>query len=396
VEVHPELIPKDIKIVRVYYVNMIAAPGDVIDFDINGSGFSREFQRMIAVQSGRPDVAVKDLTLITPNQIHGRLVTDASSKTDFSFPTVSIAGKVVFQAPEPFAVIRPGEVLNLVFTEMGESGRTGRFRVFTNLTQEMFSHFTVAPTTSSIAITHLTPSHPFIVDGTVQIGPAVTGDNGNRVKLDDKVIWQKDGVIRIVHPNLGQTGLVQRIQAEDGFYRPGDTARFIVQGSGFRFEDASALKVDVKTIPGVTGTFLYLAPGRLGLDLKIPSTAPEGRHGLAIRNGDAVLLNVPNAFTLVPKNWTRDLRPEPALKPGTAAQLVLSGRALEKDFVESIKTEVDESGLVVGPFTWVDERRAVADIEAKSGVKPGDYEIRMKSHGAPVVPNAGDIITVTP
>jgi len=395
VDVHPELIPKNIHIVRVYYVNMIGAPGDIIEFDINGSGFTQEFQEMITVQSGRPDVKVKDLTLVTPNQIHGRLITDAASKTDFSFPTVSIGGKAVFQAREPFAVIRPGEVLNLVFTEMGESGRTGRFRVFTNLTQEMFTRFSVIPATSTIQIASLSPQLPFIVDGTVMIGPAVTGDYGVTIQLAGKPIWQREGIIRIVRPNLGQSGLVQHLQAEDGFHRPGDIARFLVQGSGFRFEDASALTADAATIEGEAATFLYLAPGRLGLDLKLPDNAPEGRHALVVRAADAVLLEVPTAFTVVPKNWARDIRPQPPLKPGTAAQLVLSGRALDKEFVEGISIEVDEPGVIVGPFTWVDDRRAVADIEAKPGVKPGDYQIRMTSGGAPVMPHAGDIVNVS-
>lgn len=395
VELHPELIPRDIKIVRVYYVNMIGAPGDVIEFDINGSGFTQEFQRMITVQSGRADVAVNDLTLITPNQIHGRLVTDAASKTDFSFPTVSIGGKVVFQAPEPFAVIRPAEVLNLVFTEMGESGRTGRFRIFTNLTQDMFTRFSVIPSTPTIQIANLTPTLPFIVDGSVLIGPAVTGEYGVQIQLAGKPLWQKEGIIRIVRPNLGQSGLVQRLQAEDGYQRPGDTARFLVQGSGFRFEDAAALKAEVKSIEGETATFLYLAPGRMGLDLKIPDNAPEGSHGIVIRAGDATLLDVPAAFMVVPKNWIRDVRPQPPLKPGTASQLVLTGRSLDKEFVEGLATEVDEPGLIVGPFTWIDDRRAVADIEARPGVKPGDYQIRMKSAGKPVVPQAGDIVNVS-
>ena len=97
----------------------------------------------------------------------------------------------------------------------------------------------------------------------------------------------------------------------------------------------------------------------------------------------------------MPKNWVRTLRAEPSLKPGTAAQLVLSGRAIEKEFAESIQTEVDESGLVVGGFVWVDSSRAVADIEAKPSVKPGDYQIRMRVKGQSVVPHTGDIIDVT-
>lgn len=394
VDVHPELIPKDITIVRVYYANMIAAPGATIEFDINGSGFTREFERMITVQSGRPDVAVKNLALVTPNQIHGQLVIESSAKTDYSFPTVSISGKVVFQAPDPFAVIRSGEVLNLVFTEMAESGRSGRFRVFTNLTPEMFDKFRVSASTPAIDVGNLTPFFPFVVDGTLTIGPALTGDYGLEVTLDGKRLWQRDGIIRVVRPNLGETGLVQRLQAEDGFHRPGDMARFIVQGSGFRFEDASTLSADVGTMDGESATFLYLAPGRLALDLKIPEAAKEGFHNVVIKSSESVLLDVPRAFTIVPVNWTRNLRAEPSLTPGTAAQLVLTGRALDKAFVENLKTEVDEDGLIIGPFVWVDAQRAVADIEAKAGLAPGDYQVRLQSNDKPVVPAAGNIIHV--
>jgi hypothetical protein len=223
----------------------------------------------------------------------------------------------------------------------------------------------------------------------------VTGEYGMKVHLDDKLLWEKDGIIRIVRPNLGQTGLVQRLQPEDGFHRPGDLARFLVQGSGFQFEDTATLVADVPSFDGESSTFLYLAPGRLGLDLRIPESAPEGTHAVVIKSSGTVLLEVPRALVIVPKNWLRTLRVEPGLKAGTAAQLVLTGRALEKDFVESITTEVDEEGLVVGPFVWVDDRRAVADIEAKPGVKAGDYEIRMRAAGRPVVPHTGDIVNVS-
>src|SRR5689334_5593659 len=47
IELHRELIPKNIEIVRVYYGQQITGPGSIVEFDINGSGFNNEFEKMI-------------------------------------------------------------------------------------------------------------------------------------------------------------------------------------------------------------------------------------------------------------------------------------------------------------------------------------------------------------
>ena len=225
VEIHKELIPKDIEIVRVYYASVLTAPGSSLEFDINGTGFNKEFEKMITVESGQPNASVKNLALITPNQIHGTLDVSPNSATMVSFPKVLIKDKVVFQAPDPFAVIRPGEVLNLVFTEMGESGRSGRFRVFTNITPEMFKTFKVLISTPTIQVSELTPSYPFVVEGTINIGPAAGGEYDMVVSMNNKIVWNKAGIIRVVKPNVGQSGLIQKVQVVDGFHRPGDRAQ---------------------------------------------------------------------------------------------------------------------------------------------------------------------------
>ncbi|MBV9080732.1 MAG: hypothetical protein JO102_06395, partial [Elusimicrobia bacterium] len=394
VELHPELIPKDIHIVRVYYASMIGAPGGRIEFDINGSGFNKEFRNAITVQSGRPDVSIENLKLVTPNQIHGTLVISKEAKTSYAFPTVSIAGTPVFQAPEPFAAIRPGEVLNLVFTEMGETGRTGRFRVFTNLDRKSFAKFRVEASTPTIDMSALRPTLPFIVDGTVIIGPAVTGNYGVKIMLGQKQLWSRDGIIRIVRPNLGETGLVLQLVPEDVFHRPGDTARFLIQGSGFQGRDVSALTAAVRGMKKAASKFTFMAPGRMALDLQIPSDAAAGDYELSIRNGDQVLLDIPGAFRIVPPNWVRSIRAAPPLAAGGTSQLQLAGRDLDAKVIQSIQVDVDEKGLHVGPFSMVDERRAVAEIKADKTVPAGDYQIRMRTPSGRVLPQNGDIIRV--
>lgn len=395
IEIHKELIPKNIEIIRVYYAAMITGPGSSLEFDINGSGFTKEFEKMITVESGQPEAVVKNLALITPNQIHGRLEVSPKSATQVAFPRVLIQGKTVFQAPEPFAVIRPGEVLNVIFTEMGESGRSGRFRVFTNLDQEMFQNFRVAVSTPAIQVSDLAPALPFVVDGTITIGPAVGGEYGLSVFLKDKAVWDKPGIIRVVRPNVGQSGLVQKVVPRDGFYRPGDVARFSIQGSGFLPPDVDIVKVSVKGLEGISSKLIYGSPGRLELEITLPPQAPVNKYGITLSAGAEVLQDLPDMFRVVDVNWTRGLALNPILKPGEKSTLSLLGRDLSSDYVETIKVEVDEPELTVGSFTLVSPQEATAPISAGASVKPGDYWIKLTRDGKPVLPEFGSIIKVS-
>ncbi len=394
VQIHKELIPKDIEIVRVYYSAMISGPASSIPFDINGSGFTKEFEKMITVESGQPDAAVKNLALVTPNQIHGTLEISAQSKTMVAFPRVLINGKVVFQAPEPFAVIRPGEVLNFVFTEMGESGRSGRFRVFTNLDQQMFSEFKVSVSTPAIQISALEPVLPFIVDGTIIIGPAVGGEYDIDVSIKGKSLWFRKGIVRVVRPNVGQSGLIQRVQASDGFQRPGDRVKFVIQGSGFQPQDVNLIQATIKGLDTISSSFTYVSPGRLDLEIMLPSNAPEKIYGLTLSAGSEVLQDLPNAFEVVPRNWPRLLRLDPPLVPGGQSMLSLVGRDLDADFISNIKIETDEPQLTIGAFKLANSQRADASISAGPDVKSGDYLLKMTSSGKPVNPEAGSLIRV--
>ncbi len=396
VTLHKELIPKDITIVRVYYEQQITGPGSVVEFDINGSGFNAEFQKMITAESGSPTVAVKNLKLMTPNQIHGVLVVKSDTLTGVVFPQVLIQGKVVFRAPEPLAVIRPGEVLNVVFIERGEDGRSGRFRVFTNLTEAMYSHFEVIPSTISMRITNVEPHLPFIVDGVLTIGGAMLGSYGLDIKLGSKTIWSRPGMIQIIQPNVGEAGLTQEIRPADGFHRPGDNARFMLFGSGFQPNDINLLKVKVDPFDVVKSTMIFRSPGRMELAILIPENAGLGFHKISILQDDKILMAQEKAFEVVPQNWIREMKTDPALKPGTKGQIKLVGRDLDKKFIDSIQVEVDSEDLKIGKFTWVSAVAASAEVSVGPSLAPGDYLIKMTSEGNSVTPQFGSLIKINP
>ena len=142
-ELHKELIPKNIEIIRCYYSQEVTPPGKTFGFDIDGSGFTSEFEKMIKVESGHEHVIVKNLHLVTANQIHGDMEIEPDAKTAFVYPRVLIQGLPVFSAPDPFAVVRKGEVLTVFFISMEENGRGGRFRVITNLDEELVKTFQI-------------------------------------------------------------------------------------------------------------------------------------------------------------------------------------------------------------------------------------------------------------
>lgn len=394
VELHTELIPKDIEIVRVYYERPITGPDSEIGFDINGSGFNEEFEKMIQVESGLAGVTVERLSLITANQIHGSLRVGKGAKTSLAYPVVRIGGKPVFQAPEPFAVIRPGEVLNLQFTEMGQSGRTGRFRVFTNLTPDMFETFRVEASTTSIFMGDLKPSLPFVVEGRIEIGPAVVGNYGIDVFRGEKKIWNRDGIIRVVEPNLGQTGLVQSARAIDGYHRPGDDILIALFGSGFVPQHTERLAVRSARFDLRQSTLAFVSPVRLDLRIRLPEGLAPGSYPLTLLSGETVLLEIPKAFEIVEAPWLRGIRLEAALQPGGETILILDGRALDDEFVSSLKVELDDPNLSVGAFRWVSPERAEATIKAAEAIKPGDYLLKLSAGGQAVEARFGSIVRV--
>src|ERR1019366_3615883 len=139
------------------------------------------------VESGHDHVYVGELYLVTANQIHGNMEVGPEAKTGFVYPRVLIHNLPVFSAPDPFALVRKGEVLTVFFTNMEENGRGGSFRVITNLDEALAKTFRVDPSTPGIQISDIQPQLPFVVNGHLQIGPGVPpGDHGLAVFIDGK------------------------------------------------------------------------------------------------------------------------------------------------------------------------------------------------------------------
>src|SRR5258706_7957733 len=107
---HRELIPENIHIERCYYDQEVVAPGTTFGFDINGSGFDEAFYKIISVDPDALDVTVKNLRLVTTNQIHGQIDVGPEATTQYLHPLIIIRVLPVFRAPAPFGVDRPGEV----------------------------------------------------------------------------------------------------------------------------------------------------------------------------------------------------------------------------------------------------------------------------------------------
>lgn len=396
VSLRKDLIPKDITIVRCYYANEIVPPGTTMGFDINGSGFNAEFEKMITVESGHPGIRVRHLKLVTANQIHGEMVVSPEAGTQFVFPVIKIKGATVFQAPEPFAVIRKGEVLTIVFISMEENGRAGRFRILTNVDEATYPQFAVLPSTAGLSLSDMTPRLPFAVEGTLRIGPQLPpGEYGLRVEIANREVFRRDGMIRIVRPNVGSTGFIQAVMTSEPFYRPGDTLQLYVQGSGFVPENVNDLRATVNEFDMGRGTFTYLNGGQMRLLFQTPTQAPPRTYSISIANQQgASLFEKKDAFTLVPPDWIAGLQVAPPLKAGGASTLRILGRDLTPAFVESLRIDIDEPGITLGALARADANTVTAPISAEATVAPGDYWLQIKAGNRKVSPPFGSIIKV--
>jgi hypothetical protein len=395
-QLHKELIPKNIEIVRCYYSQDIVPPGTTFGFDVNGSGFTSEFENMIKVESGHEHVRIKNLRLVTANQIHGDMEVGPEAKTGFIYPRVLIHDLPVFSAPEPFANVRRGEVLAVFFTNMEENGRGGSFRVITNLDDALSKTFRVDPSTPGILVSDIQFSLPFVVNGHLQIGPGVPqGEHGLSVSIDGKEKYNRVGMIRIVHPNIGQTGFIQGLAAQDKYHRPGDEVQIYVQATGLSPADVSNLDAKVTEFDLGKATFTYLSPIQLRLTFNSPANTPPGSYGVQVLNkaGEA-LFQKKDLFQMVPANWVAGVQVSPPVKAGGASLLKILGRDFSDAFITSFHIDVDEPGISIGALQRQDASTITATIHVSPGVAPGDYWLHLSAGGQKITPPYGSIIKV--
>lgn len=395
-ELHKELIPKDITIVRCYYDQDIVPPGTTIGFDINGSGFTSEFQKMIKVESGVPGVTVHNLVLKTANQIHGELRAAPDAKTGFVYPRVLIKNLPVFSAPDPFAVVRKGEVLTILFISMEDNGRAGRFRVITHLDEQLAQTFRVDPSTPQLEISDIQARLPYAMEGTLRIGQRMPpGDYGLIISIDNKQVFRRDGMIKIVRPNVGMTGFVQNVMASEPYHRPGEALQLYVQGTGMSADDLSVLEAKVDGFDMGVGSFTYISGVQMRLTFTIPANAPIGTYGVTIAGADKqALVSKKDVFKIVAPNWIGGVRLDPVVGPGGKTTLRIIGKELTADYIQDLKIETDEPGITIETPVLVNATQATAVISFASTIAPGDYWLHLSARGQKIAPPFGSIVKV--
>ncbi len=396
IELHRELIPKNIEIVRCYYSQEIVPPGTTFGFDVNGSGFTSEFEKMIKLDAGENHIRIKNLHLITANQIHGDMEVGPDAKTGFVYPRVLIKNLAVFSAPDPFAVVRKDEVLTVFFVSMEENGRGGHFRVITNLNEASAKNFKIEPSTPGIIISQLESHLPYVMEGRLQIGAGVpAGEHGLSISINGKQAFKRMGMIRIVRPNIGTTGFIQGLTAEEKYHRPGDVLQIYVHGTGLSSHDSATLDAKVQGFDVGKASFTYISPLQLRLTFNSPTTIPVGTYGVQVNNpAGQTLFEKKDVFAIVPADWVAGVQVTPPVKAGGSGQLKVLGRDFSDGFIATFQISLDEPGITITGLKKIDASTLMAEISVSPTVAPGDYWLHLSAKGQKLSPPFGSIIKV--
>lgn len=393
---HRELIPRDISIVRVYYEQEIVAPGTRFGFDINGSGFNEAFYNIITIDADALDVEVKDLRLVTANQIHGEIEVGRDATTQYIYPKVLIRHLPVFKAVEPFGVVRPREVLDIQLVSIDESGQSGRFDVITNLTPADMKRFRVTPSTDKLEIANLTAKLPHHIEGLMEISKGLTnGQYGLSAYLGSHELFRKDPLVDVVRPNVGRTGSVENLKIGEPARRPGDSFQVTMRGSGFSPSDARWVTAQISKININTSTVAYVSAGRMELTFQLPDSTPMGVYGITVFNRGKEVHKQDAVFIVVPPNWLAGVRSAQPLRPGSSGLLQIQGRDLSSAFVQELQITMDDPGITLSPLRLQDPFTIAADVQIAKTVAPGDYILHITRQGKAVQLPRGSIIKVT-
>ena len=217
------------------------------------------------------------------------------------------------------------------------------------------------------------------MEGHLQIGPGVPpGDHGLAISINGKEAFRRIGMIRIVHPNVGQSGFVQGLVAEEKYHRPGDVIQIYVQGTGISAQDAGALDAKVEEFDLGKSSFTYLSPLQLRLTFNSPSNTPPGSYSVQVLGSDGKeLYEKKDLFQIVSANWVAGVQVSPPVKAGGKSLLKVVGRDFSDDFVSSFKIDTDEPRITVNTLKKVDSSTLEADISVETGVAPGDYWLHL-------------------
>ena len=394
---HQELIPKSITIVHASYDLDVVAPGTTFSFDIIGSGFDEAFYKIITVDADALDVTVKNLRLVTPNQIRGQIEVGPEATTQYIHPLVVIRSLPVFRAPDPFGVVRPNEVLDIELTSIDETGQWGHFRVTTNLNEKSFQSFHLQPTNSMLEVSNIKTQFPFYVDGVVMIGEGLKhGQYGLVASMGKHEIFRQDPLVDVVKPTVGKTGSIEKVEATEKAHRPGDTLELAIKGSAFMPNEVAGLSVMVTPTDMGPATLTFVSVGRIQATLPIPPNTPPGVYGVKVLSNGKVLQEQQNVFGIVPPNWLSTVKLVRELSPGKNGQLQIIGRDIAPEYMQTLQLSTDTDGLKISNLRWQDTSTLVADIAVASDVTPGNYLIHISAGGKALKLPRGNIITIAP
>lgn len=401
-DIHKELIPKDVTIVRFHYDRDLVVPGERLDFDINGSGFTPTFKRSISIDPTDDGINVTGLKLITLNQIHGTFAVSAKTPTKFIFPRVLIKNQPVFQTSDPFGVVRPREVLQANFVEVGQDGRSAHLRIITNLKEQELNDLQVESNVHGIDFKPMGQALPFVVDQFVHVEDGVPdGSYDLRILWKKETIFEQKHVMNIVKPTFGETGIPWQLEVEDPYSRPSGEVRGFLDGSGFHAQDLEGLSARVKGLEVQNASFTFVNAGRLGFLFSIPQNAAPAPYPIEIRRSGKSAISRKNAFTVVPENWLRRLATDFPAAPGKSGVLKMEGLGLTEEFAKSLTIQADEPGIAFGQIVRLDDKVIAVPIQISSSVAPGDYLINIRSNpstslrASPVKILSGNVIHVS-
>jgi len=381
----PELVPKNMAIIRCYYKYPIISSGGTLDFDINGSGFSKTFHRTLYVKSGAPDVVTQDLQWVTANQIHGQMTATAAAKTQYLRPIVFIRDHAVFQADSPFAVIRSGDVLDILLIDANDTGSAGKYRLYANLDPAMEKRLRIIPNTPELVLSAPRRVLPYVWEGTVHLKKPIPGVYGVKVYIGDQDVYENNEWIHTVKPNIGNRGFARKLSVAEPHRRPGDIVTLYLLGSGFDPKDIAMFTAHMNEWDMGDAVFKYDSPGRLSFTFHIPSRTPEGAYGVTVYKNKQSFHEQSHLFTVVPMNWLEQIVITPSLSPGHKSELRLKGRDFTPSGVQALAiTAADEPGLHISALHQVDADTLTADIHAAPNVTPGEYLLQINFHGLPI------------
>ena len=394
---HPELIPPNVRIVRFKYDQDIIAPGESTGFDLNGAGFTPEFHNLVKIDPAEPRLELGKEVLVTPNQIHGTLAAGVAAPTRFVAPRVLIGNEIVFVAPDPLAVVRLHDILSASVTGIENDGRLVDFQLIANLTDEDMAKLRFETDTRGLTFSRPRRDGKYLVGVSATInGTADPGAHRLRVFEGPRKAFSRRNFFKVLGPNIGESGFILGLSAQDRFQCTGGTLRVTLWGSDLRKKDMQDLSARVEGGFDLReAVFTFVTPSQLILVFQVPLNASPGVYPLAIYHRGKLAYREEAVFEVVDAYWLERILETSVFTPGQPSFLKIRGRGLTESFADGLTVSAEAPGFSFGKVRRLDEDTLGAPFTIAPDVTAGDYLLSFRFKGvAEVKPRFGSIIHV--